>query len=542
MKVFAQIAVLLLLGTITFLVNNHVFDATLMEARNFVTAREILLKDNWLLPTMNDELRLAKPPMPTWFSALTGQLAGSTDNLTAMRFPAGLAGITMVLFLFYYVRSITEDKQLPFVTGCVLASAVLVIQMARTGSWDIFCHMFMVGALWWLSLGIKKQTSAYGAFSMVGLLLGLSFMSKGPVAFYAILLPFLIAFGVVYRFQGWRSKWKEGLLALVICILLAGWWPLYIYLAHPEAAAMTAEAEANAWVDRHVQPFWYYWPFLFFIGLWSLFALAALIVPYARQRINSTGAKHYLFFLIWVAATLVLLSVIPEKKERYLLPIMIPVALLAGSLLNAVIQRFQAASATREDRWLLWVHGSIMSVAGLGMPVAYWILHDKLGELPMVGVIIGLLLFVGIGALNLYFTLKQKALRLFYSNLGLIVLAIVLLLPLAPAVSYTNPLYRDIAEVRKIEAIESLPWYSVGTFDLKRVYYVGRAVAPWDYQNDEQLLTKLPLAVFTDKPPSYYFHGELLKEVELDSLDVFHYHRTRKNRERYISILRLKKN
>ena len=47
-------------------VNSDLPSVNNMEARNYVTAREILQDGSWLLPTMNGELRIAKPPLPPW--------------------------------------------------------------------------------------------------------------------------------------------------------------------------------------------------------------------------------------------------------------------------------------------------------------------------------------------------------------------------------------------------------------------------------------------------------------------------------------------
>ena len=47
-------------------INIDVIDVTIMEARNFITAREMLTDGNWLLTTMNGEPRYQKPPLPTW--------------------------------------------------------------------------------------------------------------------------------------------------------------------------------------------------------------------------------------------------------------------------------------------------------------------------------------------------------------------------------------------------------------------------------------------------------------------------------------------
>jgi len=39
----------------------------IMEARNFVTAREMLTQGNWILTTMDGLPRYEKPPLPTGF-------------------------------------------------------------------------------------------------------------------------------------------------------------------------------------------------------------------------------------------------------------------------------------------------------------------------------------------------------------------------------------------------------------------------------------------------------------------------------------------
>lgn len=52
-----------------FFVNNGSVYEDIMESRNLVTAHEMIEYDNWLVPTMNGELRLEKPPLPTWVAA-----------------------------------------------------------------------------------------------------------------------------------------------------------------------------------------------------------------------------------------------------------------------------------------------------------------------------------------------------------------------------------------------------------------------------------------------------------------------------------------
>ena len=76
---------------IAFFVNNDVIVPDIMESRNIVTAREMVYDGHWIVPTMNGELRLEKPPLPTWLTAVAEMI--SPDNVALQRGMAGLAAL-----------------------------------------------------------------------------------------------------------------------------------------------------------------------------------------------------------------------------------------------------------------------------------------------------------------------------------------------------------------------------------------------------------------------------------------------------------------
>ena len=65
-----HLPLLLLVFCCSFFINNGAIFADIMESRNIITAREMVYDHNWLVPTMNGELRLEKPPLPTWIAAI----------------------------------------------------------------------------------------------------------------------------------------------------------------------------------------------------------------------------------------------------------------------------------------------------------------------------------------------------------------------------------------------------------------------------------------------------------------------------------------
>ncbi len=76
-----------------------VVEVNIMEARNFITAREMLEYGNWIHTTMNLEPRYEKPPLPTWMTAVSGAIFGM-KNLFGLRLPAVLS---VHLFSFYFL-------------------------------------------------------------------------------------------------------------------------------------------------------------------------------------------------------------------------------------------------------------------------------------------------------------------------------------------------------------------------------------------------------------------------------------------------------
>lgn len=102
--------VILLICIISFFINNRVVVPDIMEARNMVTAREMVHDGNWLVPTMNGDLRLEKPPLPTWLTAVAEMI--SPDNLALQRAMAGFAAILLVAF--FYLTAVQVMRNIYF--------------------------------------------------------------------------------------------------------------------------------------------------------------------------------------------------------------------------------------------------------------------------------------------------------------------------------------------------------------------------------------------------------------------------------------------
>ena len=313
-----------------FFVNSSQMPSDIMEARNLVTAREMAHDGHWMIPTMNGELRLEKPPLPTWVAGVVEKVL--PDNIAAQRAVPGLMACLWTWCLFLLARYMSQRKEVALAAVLVFITCYQVVFMGRQATWDIWCHALMTAAVYCLLRGLcdKEHPHPWRWLPSAGILMGLSFMSKGPVAFYATLLPWLLAVLMVIKPQ-WKGKWRPLMVMFLLCVIVSSWWYVYVMLVHPDAMQEVTAKETAAWGERRARPFWYYWRFVFETGIWTPAAVIVLAIPYWHKRINDK--KTYLFGMAWLLLTILMLSLVPEKKPRYLLPAMAPFALATGTWL-----------------------------------------------------------------------------------------------------------------------------------------------------------------------------------------------------------------
>ncbi|WP_347156664.1 ArnT family glycosyltransferase [Pontibacter chitinilyticus] len=494
-----QIGIILLVLLLTFFVNLGYLEPSLMEARNFITAREIVSNGHWLVPTMNGYVRLAKPPLPTWMTAWAGMVAGDIENVAALRLPAALMDALLVFFFYALAGWLTKDKLLPFIAALILSTSFLVINIGRQGTWDIYCHSFMVGALWLMVKGWQQVKSSYGLFLGAGLLLGLSFLSKGPIAFYTLLIPFLASYSYAYGLK--YTHWKGMVLLVVACVVVSVSWPLYIYLYEPESLAMTMRNESQAWVNRHVQPFWYYWMFPVQAGIWVLFIVAALAGPYASKRIQPYG--KYKFLLLWVVLTIVLLSLTPEKKERYLLPAMVPMALLAAHYVRYLIGHLSPIRYTKADFRFVLVNAALFALAAFAFPVAFYVAVYKTGQAALWQMSVVMVACCLAGAAILYFATSRKMPGFFLAVIAFHTVAVLVAVPFLERAVKPPGNFHSLKQVREIQAIRGMDMYAVDGMNPMYIWDVGQPVDTLSMRNQHlELPPKLPAVVFSTKPIS----------------------------------------
>ncbi len=384
-----------------------VLEITIMEARNFITAREILTDGNWILTTMNGEARYQKPPLPTWLTALSATIFG-IKNIWGLRLP----GVCMVMLLggmlYMLSRKLTLHKSHSLYNTFVGITSLYVILIIFEAPWDIYAHSFMLVAIYSIVQFFRSERTLYAYILLAIISIGCSVLSKGPVSVYALLLPFLISYGIIFRKEISKKKWIIVPIVLILGLALGFSWYMYVRYADPETFNAITSKETGNWTSYNVRPFYYYWSFFTQSGIWTVPAFIGLLYPYLKTRVSNL--KVYQFTLLWTLLVVVLLSVIPEKKSRYLMPVLIPLAINTGFYLEYVIRQFKEFKDKREIIPVYFSFGVVgLAFIGASVSFIYLTITEKILNVPVLTYLFVGILFV-LGVL-LFIKLYQKSIK-----------------------------------------------------------------------------------------------------------------------------------
>ena len=349
-----QRIVLYVLSLFVLLPLVYVFGTGIMEARNLISAQSMALDGDWLIPHLFTEIRLNKPPLPVWLTAPVF-LFDAHPSMFALHLPVILVTALLGVFCFDLHRTLFKDDKTAFYAGLVVSTMLLTLKLGTTNSWDIYSVVFMTGAL----VGLVRKERGWLIAGV--LLMAASVLSKGPVQLYTMLLPFLVT---LFAFQ--RSlPWKRLAVILLGGCLLGSLWYLYVYLAVPRVAATVAQGEVSAWSTMHTASFFFYLSFPGFAGAWALPCLAGL----GSRWLNKEDGRKYeiKFLLCWFLLSLLLLSLVPEKKERYLMPAMVPLALLTAQVLRHWVKGLQENTLSLLEKRIITVHLGLGALAAAGI-------------------------------------------------------------------------------------------------------------------------------------------------------------------------------
>ena len=320
------------------------------EARVLETAREMLAVggEQLLIPRMNGEVRLEKPPLAYWLSAIAFKVGGV--NEFAGRVPIALAGFATLLLTFAAARSMWCARA-GWIAVAALLGTMIFARHARLAETDILATLFVTAAIWCIWRD---------RFRISGVMIGLAMMSKGLPAVFVI--AFLIALAAIEK--DWRLIWRwarSG--APIFAIVIGAWW--YVYIIWKIGwTIFIREAKAGVEGSTHAGSFVQYFPDLLkAVAPWCALTILAIVIAGFFWR----GNRNVRTLFIWFAAVFVPLLVAGQRQFHYLLPAIPPLAMLTAWVIEEAIAG--TSPHGRRVATLLILTCAALAIAGGAVPI-----------------------------------------------------------------------------------------------------------------------------------------------------------------------------
>jgi 4-amino-4-deoxy-L-arabinose transferase-like glycosyltransferase len=302
-------------------------------------ARSLLERGDWLVPYYRGEPFFDKPALTYWLIAAAFQAWGCSPG-AARVVPALATLLTLTTTLALGTRLLGARAALA--GGLMLVTTLPFVGFGRVAMSDMLLALWTNLALLVALVAYRRPTAAWPV-PLLGAVLGLGFLTKGPIA---LLLPGLglLALAWQQRREGAPPPLRAGRLLLAallfaICGLLwwgvvaarLGTWPLvYFFLRE------NLERFAGATYDSGREPWFYVLTYLVQGAPWGLFLPLAVARLWRGARATpAAGDAQARLLLVWLGLMLLPLSASRGKIDYYLLPLYPAAALVLGHFFTA---------------------------------------------------------------------------------------------------------------------------------------------------------------------------------------------------------------
>jgi hypothetical protein len=309
------------------------------EGRYGEVAREMIERDDWLVPHFWYAPHLSKPPFAYWATAASLKTFGFSE--WAVRFPVALAGLSGILAAYCLGHRLAGARA-GLWTALILQTTGLYLVMSRMLTTDMFLTQFVAWAGYFLWRSLDDLLRPRARLKFLGwhlaawAAMGLGFLCKGPVAL-VIPLAGALAWLVFRRKEPvpWLVLAGSAVLGLMVCLAIAAPWFLLVDRALPGSLRYMLFGQvvghALGTVDnRSKNP-------LFFVAV-----LAAGFLPWTVLLGWLWRRKHWrtlapaqrggwVFLSAWVGLAFLMFSVGSAKLPAYILPIFPPLAALLAA-------------------------------------------------------------------------------------------------------------------------------------------------------------------------------------------------------------------
>ncbi len=452
------------------------------EVRRAEVSREMVISGNWVVPHLNGEAFITKPPLYYWAGAGMFTITGRFDELSA-RLPSIISGALGVVVTYVWA-SMLFSSRVGLLAGIILATNFMYAGMARTAGVDMMLTLFTTAALCCFTGGYlrrekfyirrKKWNRSMIMYVLSTVCIGLGTLCKYPIGF---VVPLLAIGGFILVTRNFRLmlETKPWWLLLVFLLVVLPWFVL-VYQQVPNFFEVLHQETLGRYTDPgetpHYEPFYYYIPALGAFAPWVLFLPGVSMALIIRKK-HQFSASHR-FVVIAFVTTFFLFSSVGSKREYYLLPLYPFLAILVAKYWD----EYFIFRKTTQTSWV-WkgmrapnaLFAGAFSLIGISLPLAAKL---YLPQYMVVSVIFGLL-FLECGIMLFLVFLRKEALRTFATLTFAIILAYLFaLLTIVPETNVYRSRKDFLHEAAKIIGNQPVVDYNYESYEVQ--FYLQRIV------------------------------------------------------------------
>ncbi|MGB5082416.1 MAG: hypothetical protein WBO23_16940 [Burkholderiales bacterium] len=293
------------------------------DAIGIGVVHQMLEHGRWLVPHLAGEPYLEDGPFHYWIAALTAKLFGFVlAPHDGARLASGMSMLALLAFLRLAGRELHGGSEATGALLVLLGCLGLLIHAHET-----LAEIAMLAgqALAWYGIALAPRTP-YRAGWTLGAGLAVAALSKGVAG---VIAPVVVALAVPFISHAWRRRdYVPTLLiaALVLPLLCGGWLALAdgrspgFFLAwwqvNTSQFVFSPAAVLGYWGQTLAWATWPAWP----LALWTLWE--------GRRREFAPGTRMLIAALV---ACFIVLLTLDDPREVLALPLLLPLALLAGA-------------------------------------------------------------------------------------------------------------------------------------------------------------------------------------------------------------------
>ena len=369
------------------------------------TIREMVSHRDFVVPTLNGQPFLEKPPLFYLFGALVCSAAGHFQPW-ALRLPSVLLALGTSGWVAFLAWRLGSPRAAAW-AGVTLATAFLFFEVGHSILVDMALTATVTLALGLAYLALVEPAARARWLPWFWLAVGFTFLAKGVVGPVMVLAPLAVTLLLERNRALCRDflRWNWGMPAALL--LPAAWAALLwarggnpflveVFLRNSigRFGQLATLVPRTGILGEHVEP-WYYYLFRVPANVlpWLAPWLAALGCAIPRRGRQLPSARHP-FLPLAFAVNLVLLTCSQAKREVYLLPAQ-PITFLHLALW---LDQRLAAPGRRRDTLLAWTVAVTLGLVGLVAMAFPWLLVREAGVSPWVaaaGGLLSLVLIVG---------------------------------------------------------------------------------------------------------------------------------------------------